>query len=579
MNSTLEDLRHTEITSGKKFDYYEEKDMIETYAQKGPNETSNIYFYMTDVGKIKKISGIQFITDRYLRKSKEYYNNSMVTTDTQPSSQFSFEEHQSRSEESKDYVEETESEKEIRKLKFEKYILLLLLGSCDLSDPNHLKKKYADDYKEIILMMKINKINELKRLSKNSINYEILVDMVKEPVDIEDFIQNWLPDLKGETAGILRDADIKLAELLRSSEQLELQIEILKTDIENLDFLKCNQMRMQFIETAEIPVCLQYWTDSVGFKVSDTAKCLECKGAKSRPSAAAMKLQSLTSQDIFFKGVPNIIEKVTEAEEEVKHIENERKSFKHDSFTHIDDFMAKFFDLPIFKTTGEKPIEELKLISQNYKAYLEKLRYLIQENNVLKKKAEENLVWINNLIATKYAKYEIIKDKVEPLDREINQKFYEIRCSNFVPEKLNHSVWNKPMRELKCIEFEKAPYKKMEALVKCLTAVSRAYLLLSDQTDEVTADDILQFSSFIFIKSGINDLAGYLQYIKAFHYTPPSEMQGIEQYCFITAESCLEYLRRLKVTDSDFESNREFEFEIHFETPDEFSMKDDAYIS
>lgn len=33
----------------------------------------NIYFYMSELTKIKKTSGIQFITDRYLKKSKEFY--------------------------------------------------------------------------------------------------------------------------------------------------------------------------------------------------------------------------------------------------------------------------------------------------------------------------------------------------------------------------------------------------------------------------------------------------------------------------------------------------------------------------
>lgn len=67
-------------------------------------------------------------------------------------------------------------------------MLLLLLGSTDLSDSQNLKQGYANDYKEIINLMKINKINELKRLGKSSINYEILVDMVKSPVDLQNFI-------------------------------------------------------------------------------------------------------------------------------------------------------------------------------------------------------------------------------------------------------------------------------------------------------------------------------------------------------------------------------------------------------
>ena len=219
------------------------------------------------------------------------------------------------------------------------------------------------------------------------------------------------------------------------------------------------------------------------------------------------------------------------------------------------------------------PLKELSTISESYMLYLERIKEKVQLSPQLKNKTEENVVCINNLIATKYAKYEKIQQKLKSLDNEMNQKFYEIRYSNFVPEKLNHSVWKKPIRELKWIAFEKPPHKKMEALVKWLTGVSRAYLLLSDQSDEVTADDILQFSSFIFIKSGISNLAGFLEYIKAFHYTPQLEMQGIDQYWFITAQSWLDYLQRMNIQEFEVESEKTFDFEITFETPEEFSVR------
>ena len=86
--------------------------------------------------------------------------------------------------------------------------------------------------------MKINKINELKRLGKSSINFEILIDMVKTPVDIQDFIKTCLTILKEETTQLLQKFDDKLSELLKASDLLELQIDILRSDIENLDFVK-----------------------------------------------------------------------------------------------------------------------------------------------------------------------------------------------------------------------------------------------------------------------------------------------------------------------------------------------------
>lgn len=89
--------------------------------------------------------------------------------------------------------------------------------------------------------------------------------------------------------------------------------------------------------------------------------------------------------------------------------------------------MQKFFELPIFKMSGKEPLQELKLISQNYKAYIERIKRKVVLNTQLKKKTEENLVCINNMISTKYVQYEKIKNKVEIINSEINQKFYEIR--------------------------------------------------------------------------------------------------------------------------------------------------------
>lgn len=102
------------------------------------------------------------------------------------------------------------------KMKFEKFMLLLLLGSCDLKYTYSLRSKHANDFKEIISMIKINKINQLKRLNKTSINFEILVDMVKEPVDIKYFILTCLPELKKETDQILKEADELLFDIQNS---------------------------------------------------------------------------------------------------------------------------------------------------------------------------------------------------------------------------------------------------------------------------------------------------------------------------------------------------------------------------
>ena len=210
-------------------------------------------------------------------------------------------------------------------------MLLLLLGSTDLSDWQNLKESYANDYKEIINLMKINKINELKRLGKSSINYEILVDMVKSPVDMKEFIQTWLPCLKEETTQLLQSFDDKLSELLKASDQLELQIDILRSDIECLDFIKWNEMRMDFINSTLIPVWLQYWTNSTLFKIFDSNQWPVCHVSKRRESNLK-SLNKLSSQNIFFEGIPNIIDKLNDAKLQESNKESEDKIVKHQTF-------------------------------------------------------------------------------------------------------------------------------------------------------------------------------------------------------------------------------------------------------
>lgn len=374
MDSTIEDIRNSDITSGKKFDYMT-KQGSNIEIPKGSKEAHNIYFYIADVWKVKRVSGIQFVTDRYMKASKGILHRSKSSE--------GFQQHQSSHEDSKN-PDESESNDQLQKLKFEKYILLLLLGCCDLSGSWFIKSSQADDYKEIINMIKINKINELKRLGKNSINFEILSDMVKEPGDIGEFIQRCLPELKKETEEILESQDKQISDLLKGSEQQHLQIEILKTDIENIDFIKWNEMRMNFLKNVKIPVCLQYFTDAIGFKIVDTKDCGECKKAKQTSFGPSAKLKNISSQDIFFKGIPKVMEEATEAEEEAKKKENEMKNFVHKSFVYVNEFMEEFFNLPIFKFTGKEPMKELKLISERYKDYLERIKQKIFENQTLK---------------------------------------------------------------------------------------------------------------------------------------------------------------------------------------------------
>ena len=127
-DSTLEDIRNTEITVGREFDYdnpikLKSSDSQSTTAK----EANNIYFYMSDPCKISKVSGIQFITERYLSKAKEFKRRSSHGNEDRPSELSRT--HQSSLEETKETADLDEVEKQLKKLKFEKHMLMLLLGS------------------------------------------------------------------------------------------------------------------------------------------------------------------------------------------------------------------------------------------------------------------------------------------------------------------------------------------------------------------------------------------------------------------------------------------------------------------
>lgn len=90
--------------------------------------------------------------------------------------------------------------------------------------------------------------------------------------------------------------------------------------------------------------------------------------------------------------------------------------------------------------------------------------------------------------------------KSKGIDEELNSKLTSLRKSDFdktleIPSHMKgHLIWKKAIRELENIRSRITPQDKLDSVVKCLMTISRAYLLLSDFGDEVTADDILQFT-------------------------------------------------------------------------------------
>lgn len=106
-----------------------------------------------------------------------------------------------------------------------------------------------------------------------------------------------------------------------------------------------------------------------------------------------------------------------------------------------------------------------------------------------------------------------------------------------IPEHMKgHTVWQKAIKELESIKTRVTPSNKLSTIVKCLTTISRAYLLLSDFCDEVTADDILQFTCYVLLKSNLTNLYSFIRYIKAFNYFPLKEHQGMESFCLQNME-------------------------------------------
>ena len=123
-DSTLEDIRNTEITVGRKFDYEKPIKMKSNDSQSNTaKEANNIYFYMSDPCKISKVSGIQFITERYLTKAKEFRRRSSLGNEDISIGQS--DSHQSNLEETKQPEVINEEDKQLDKLRFEKHILML----------------------------------------------------------------------------------------------------------------------------------------------------------------------------------------------------------------------------------------------------------------------------------------------------------------------------------------------------------------------------------------------------------------------------------------------------------------------
>ena len=96
--------------------------------------------------KLNKVNAVQYLTE-----SRSNYNKTNNNFDFQ-----SLKTDKSGLEESKNVEQSVQQENPSEKTKFEKYIMLFLISSNDMSQLHNLRKRYVDDFKEIVNIMKIN---------------------------------------------------------------------------------------------------------------------------------------------------------------------------------------------------------------------------------------------------------------------------------------------------------------------------------------------------------------------------------------------------------------------------------------
>ena len=169
--------------------------------------------------------------------------------------------------------------------------------------------------------------------------------------------------------------------------------------------------------------------------------------------------------------------------------------------------------------------EDLNKFNEVYNAY-SKLLSLIKNkmewddrfiNNI-----EGHMKEINNYLTKTYLRSDIMryKWKSRGIDDFLNNKITSLRKSDFdneleIPKHMKgHPIWKKATDDLENVKHKVTPQYKLDSIVRSLTTISRAYLLLSNFGDEVTADDILQFTWYIILKSSLTSIYSYIRYIK-----------------------------------------------------------------
>ena len=219
-------------------------------------------------------------------------------------------------------------------------------------------------------------------------------------------------------------------------------------------------------------------------------------------------------------------------------------------------------------------------------SYVGLIKDELRKDEYLKSDYKQHLISINEYLVSRYLKYDIIKEIYQDYETVIHEKMKVVKRISGFPPIMSHPVWNKPKLILKNIqqsyygdelaeeqenEDSKALKRqesmffqidklentknyenwwidrssisqKLKVFNYCLTSISRAFLLLAEDTDEVTADDLMQFTAFVFVLSEVKGLISSLEYLKAFTTSIIHENQGVSEYVITTASSCIEYI-------------------------------------
>lgn len=210
----------------------------------------------------------------------------------------------------------------------------------------------------------------------------------------------------------------------------------------------------------------------------------------------------------------------------------------------------------LFKLTENRSEQNddfsMKTRNSTYAQFLSLIKDKLEDNERFTEDVELNMREINSYFTKTFFRSDKLKNKSKSKgsDQVLNSKLTALRKTDFdqaleIPNHMKgHPIWKKAIKELENIRSRITPQEKLDCVVKCLMIISRAFhLLVSNFGDEVTADDILQYTCYILLKSNLTNLYSYINYINTFHYFASQERQGMESFCFQNIQIACEYIK------------------------------------